>query len=339
MTSNSVNSLVFKKLFAYLLIAIYLCVLFNIPDDLFRDRFVYTVYAIDSDSIFSFEFGGLKYFTNEPLFLYLAGLFNAFPEIFPVFMGCFVGGVYCFYLEKYSSNLVVFILGFLLLLFNTFLIYPQVMQLRQGFATALFLIIILSVRGTKNKILFSLFLPFIHIIFLAIVPLYICYELYLKYKSKFFILISVAAISLFLSFFAFVLMHAIGVRQAEQYDGFSASHGGGSFILHTVLLIYIYFFVRKNNDYIYNWALMGLTFYVFSYFFLPSPGRVLVSFYPFVLYVLIFQKTIFNYIVLLLLLFVFSALFFAGGLEGMLNVSKSDFYFEFLKILSSVFLI
>ena len=300
---------------------------------MFRDRSIYIIYAEDSKSIFSFDSRELKYFTNEPLFLYFASLFNSFPKMFPVFMGCFVGLVYCFYLERYSTNLIVFILGFLFLLFNTFLIYPQVMQLRQGFATALFLIIILSVRSARYKILFSLFLPFIHVIFLVIVPIYIYYELYLKYKNKFLIFVNIAAVSLFLSFFAFVLMFALGLRHAEQYDGVSSSFGGGSFILHSLLFIYFYFFIKKSNDFIYNWALIGLTFYIFSYFVLPSPGRVLVSFYPFILYTLISQQTVLNYIVLLILLFIFIILFFNGGLEGMLSVSTSDFYFEFSKIL------
>lgn len=337
MTSNGIGSLVVKKLIAFFFIAIYLFVLFNIPDDLFRDRFVYTVFAIDSDSIFLFEFGELKYFMNEPLFLYFASFFNYYPKMFPVFMGCVVGLVYCFYLEKYSKNLFIFILGFLFLLFNTFLIYPQIMQLRQGFATALFLIIVLSVSDLKNKIFFSLFLPFIHIIFLVIIPIYIYYELYLKYKSKFSIFKNIAIISLSLSFFSFALMSAIGVRQAEQYDGVNSSFGGGSFLLHSLLFIYFYFFIKKSNDFIYNWALIGLTFYIFSYFVLPSPGRVFVSFYPFVLYTLISQQTVLNYIVLLILLFIFIILFFNGGLEGMLSVSTSDFYFEFSKILINAF--
>lgn len=335
MTSNGIDSLVVKKLIAFFFIAIYLFILFNLPDDLFRDRSIYIIYAEDSKSIFSFDSREFKYFTNEPLFLYFASLFNSFPKMFPVFMGCFVGLVYCFYLERYSTNLIVFILGFLFLLFNTFLIYPQVMQLRQGFATALFLIIILSVRSARYKILFSLFLPFIHIIFLVIVPIYIYYELYLKYKNKFLIFVNIATISLFLSVFAFVLMYAVGLRQAEQYDGVGSSFGGGAFILHVFLLIYFYFFVRNNNDDIYNWALMGLTFYIFSYFFLPSPGRVFISFYPFVLYVLVAQKSVLNYIVFLILLFIFMVLFFNGGLEGMLTLSTQNFYFEFLKHFSN----
>lgn len=336
MTSNSVNSLVFKKLIAFFFIAIYLFVLFNLPNDLFRDRAIYIIIAEDSKSIFSFDSSEFKYFTNEPLFLYLADLFNSYPKIFPVFMGCFVGLVYCFYLERYSSNLIIFILGFLFLLFNTFLIYPQVMQLRQGFATALFLIIIFSVRSTKYKILFSLFLPFIHIIFLVIIPIFVYYELYLKYKDKFLIFVNIATISLFLSIFAFALMYAVGVRQAEQYDGIGSSFGGGAFLLHIFLLIYFYFFVKKDNNYIYNWALIGLTIYIFSYFFLPSPGRVLVSFYPFILYALVAQKTVLNYIVFLILLFVFIVLFFNGGLEGMLTLPTTNFYFEFVKHFSNL---
>lgn len=336
MISKSNEYLAIEKLIAFFFIAIYLFILFNLPDDLFRDRDVYIIYAEDSNLIFNFEFGELKYFTNEPLFLSLASLFNSYPKMFPIFMGCIVGFVYCFYLERYSKNLFIFILGFLFLLFNTFLIYPQVMQLRQGFATALFLVIIFSVQNLKNKIFLSLFLPFIHIIFLVIIPIYIYYEIYLKYKSKFIIFLNTVMISLFLSIFSFVLMYAVGMRQAEQYDGISSSLGGGAFILHALLLIYFYFFVKKDNDYIYNWAIIGLTFYIFSYFFLPSPGRVLVSFYPFILYVLVSQQTILNYIVFLILLFIFIVLFFNGGLEGMLALPIQNFYSEILSHFSNL---
>lgn len=332
--NRSATALVIKYLFAFVIIIIYMYILFHIPNELFRDRQNYILYAHNINYFFSYSKSEFSYYTNEPLFLYIADLFKGSPDAFPLTMGAFVGFIYITYLTKLSKNVIVFIAGFLLLIFNTFLIYPQLMQLRQGLATSLFLILFFSLRNDKVKIFLSLFLPFIHVVFILITPLYIIYQIYLKSKTTIKILSYTAISTLIVSFAFFAIAGLLGLRQAVQYEDFDNSSGGGSLLLHFFVFIYIYYFGNKENEDLYNWTLIGLVVYICSYLFIPSPGRVFVSFYPFILYILVTKSRLKDIFILIVLNVIFIILFFKGGLRGMLTTDEQSFYVEFLRALS-----
>lgn len=315
------NTVIIKNIIAYPIVFMYLVLLFNIPNQLLRDRDNYILYAYDSSYFFQYEKSDLSYLTNEPVFLFIADLFSKRPEFFPTAMGVFVGLIYCVYAVKFSKNILIFLLAFLLIVFNTFLLYPQVMQLRQGLATALFIILFFSVKNNKLKIILLMIIPFIHVAFIFIVPLYLIYKFFLSKKSKFLIVSYTAILTSFISISFFIVSSALGLRQTEQYeDATQVSLGGGSFVLHIFLLIYLYIWGHtssENND-LYKWSLISLTFYIFSYFLIPSAGRFFVSFYPFVLYSLIVRANLKDVFLLSSLCLIFIVLFFNGGLQGML---------------------
>lgn len=323
-----------KYLFAFFIMLLYMYVLFHIPNELFRDRQNYILYAHDINYFFNYSKNELSYYTNEPLFLYIAGLFEERPNVFPLAMGAFIGFIYVSYLTKFSKNVIVFIAGFLLLIFNTFLIYPQLMQLRQGLATSLFLILFFSSRSDKGKIFLSIFLPFVHVVFILITPLYVFYQIYLKSKTTIKILSYTAILTFIISFAVFAVADILGLRQATQYEDFDNSAGGGSLLLHFFVFIYIYYFGNKEDKDLYNWTLIGLVVYICSYLFIPSPGRVFVSFYPFILYILVTKSRLKDIFVLIVLNIIFITLFFKGGLRGMLTTDEQSFYVEFLRVLS-----
>lgn len=313
------RKLAVKNLFSYPIVLVYLTVLFYIPNEIFRDRENYVLYAYDSRNFFQYEKTDIAYYANEPLFLYLADLFNTIPEMFPTFMGVFIAFIYCAYTIKFSKNTLLFIMGFILLISNTFLIYPQIMVLRQGLATALFLVVFFSVNNIKLRLVLSLLIPFIHVVFIFIIPLYFIFYFILSRKSKFIVFLYTAIFTLTISIVFFIVASALGLRQAEQYEGVAqASLGGGSFVLHTIVLIYLYFLGNTENNHLYKWSLIGLTFYVFSYFLIPSAGRFFISFYPFVLYSLISRARLRDFLLIGLLCLMFGILFFNGGLSGML---------------------
>ena len=321
MISPENKAVALKNIVAYPIVLIYLILLFNIPNELLRDRDNYITFAYDSSYIFKYESNDISYFTNEPIFLFIADLFSKNPELFPTTMGVFVGLIYCLYTVKFSKNILVFLLAFLLIVFNTFLLYPQVMQLRQGLATALFLILFFSIKNNKLKIILSLMIPFIHVAFILIIPLYLVFINFFSKLNKFFIVLYTATLTFIISITFFIISSALGLRQAEQYqDAVQASLGGGSFLLHILLLIYVYFYGYRNsqNNDSYKWTLIGLTFYVVSYFLIPTAGRFFLSFYPFILYSLIGRANFKDILLLFVLCLIFITLFFNGGLQGML---------------------
>ena len=306
--------------------------LMNIPNGLFRDRENYTLYATNSSYFFSYDKSELSYYTNEPLFLYIAELFIKVPMLFPTLMGAFIGFIYSFYLVKNSRNIIIIIPGIILLVFNTFLIYPQVMQLRQGLATSLFIVIFFSVSKIRLKIILSLLLPFIHVVFIFIAPFYVFYQIYLRKKTTLYIIIFTSVLTFIFSFSFVIITGFLGLRQTSQSQDVEVSLGGGAFLLHSVLFLYIYFYGSKNNKDMYNWALIGMIIFVCSYFLVPSAGRLFVSFYPFVLYILVAKGNLKDLLILIVLDIIFIVLFFKSGLEGMLTVDVQSFYVEIYRL-------
>lgn len=334
--NRSSNKQAIYCIFSYSILFIHIFILWHLPNDWFRDREVYLIYAKNYDTFLKSE-DTLKQLVNEPIFSQIAGLFSNYPEFFPICMSIFIASIYFILVIKKSKNIIIFFLAASLLFFNTFLIFPQLFQQRQGLATAFFLIIFFFIKQQRNRIILSCFLPFIHVAFFIITPIYIVYELYLQNQEKSKIILTISLTTVIFSLLSISLMYMIGFRQADLYNTFNEGYGGGSFILHLLLLIYIYFFGNKYDQRLYGWVLLGLTFYIFSYFIFPPSGRLFSSFYPFILIYLVSRDKLQDMTVLLLMSIVFIYLFFSSGYLDMLNMNAISFNYELERFLTDLF--
>lgn len=315
---------------------LYLFVLYNLPNHWFRDRDIYIIYAKNYDTFLK-EDGSFKQLINEPFFSQIAGLFTNIPELFPIFMSLFIASTYFIFTVKLSKNFITFFLGFLLLTFNSYLIFQQIFQLRQGLATALFVIIFFSIKSLKLRIFFTCFLPLIHVSFFIITPIFILYELCLKNTKSSKIIILTGITTVIFSLISVTLMYIIGFRQADLYESINEGRGGGSLLLHFIILIYIYFFTDSENKKLFDWVVIGLTFFIFSYYIFPAAGRLFSSFYPFLLFYLISRSKIQDIIILLIISMIFIILFFTNGYLDMLTMNAYFFNIELEKFINSFF--
>jgi len=321
---------------SYSILLFYIFILWHLPNDWFRDRDVYQIYAENHDTFLKND-DTFKQLVNEPLFSQIASLFSNQPELFPVCMSIFIAFIYFILVIKKSKNILTFFFATLLLFFNTFLIFSQLFQLRQGLATALFLIIFFYIKKKNNRIILSCILPFIHVVFFIITPIYIIYELYLQYKDPKKIILYTALTTIIFSILSISLMYVIGFRQADIYNNLNEGRGGGSFILHFALFIFIYFWGNRYDQRLLGWVFIGLTFYIFSYFIFPPSGRLFSSFYPFLLIYLITRNKILDTTVLFLMSIIFTYLFFSSGYLDMLNMNALSFNIELERFFKNLF--
>lgn len=334
--NRSSNQHAIYCIISYSILLIYIFILWNLPNDWFRDRDVYLIYAKNYDTFLKSE-DPLKQLVNEPLFSQIAGLFSNQPELFPISMSIFIASIYFILVIKKSKNIILFFLATLLLFFNTFLIFPQLFQQRQGLATAIFLVIFFFVKKQRNRIILSCILPFIHVVFFIITPIYIVYELYLQYKDKMKLFLYTSLTTTIFSLLSISLMYIIGFRQADLYNTLNEGRGGGSLILHLLILVYIYLWGNKSDQRLYGWVLLGLTFYIFSYFIFPASGRLFSSFYPFILIYLVSRDKVQDITVLVLMNIVFIYLFFSSGYLDMLNMDAVSFDYELERFIRNLF--
>ncbi|WP_336138846.1 EpsG family protein [Acinetobacter ursingii] len=315
---------------------IYIFLLYKLPNDWFRDRDVYIIYAKHYDTFLQND-KSIKTFFNEPFFSQIAGIFQSNPDLFPTILSIFIATTYFIYTIKKSETFVTFTLGISLLTFNSYLIFQQIFQLRQGLATALFVIIFFSIKNIKARIILSSLLPFIHVAFFIISPIYILYEIYLKNIKTTTLIIYTATITTIFSIISISIMVALGFRQASLYESFNETKGGGSLILHIILCLYVYFYGDKKDTRLYNWVILGLVFFIFSYFIFPPSGRLFGSFYPFILLYLVSRSTTKNIIVLLILNAIFIYLFFSSSYLDMLTMDDFIFLPKLEKFITDLF--
>ena len=129
-------------IFSFFISLIYAYAMSNLPNEIFRDRYNYIIYAINSENILD-NYVGLSLFTNEPFFL----LFNKFlgfmvePEIVPkvfVFFICFSLSFFIFYKCK---NILIGLMGFIALLCAPQVFHLELVILRQGAAACILLLV------------------------------------------------------------------------------------------------------------------------------------------------------------------------------------------------------
>ena len=333
--TNSTSKHAIYCLITSSVLLIYLFILYKLPNDWFRDRDIYLIYAENYDTFLKSD-NKIIQLVNEPIFSQIASIFTDSPEKFPTFMSIFIASTYFILVIKKSKNIILFFLASSLLLFNSFLIFPQLFQQRQGLATALFLIIFFTIKTQRTRILLSLILPFIHVAFFIITPIYVVYEKYLQHKSQSKIFIYTSSITIIFSTLSITIMYFLGFRQAELYSTLNEGKSGGSFLLHLFLLIYIYFYGNKNDNRLFGWVIIGLTFYIFSYFLFPAAGRLFSSFYPFILIHMISRSKIQDIAILSFISLVFIYLFFTTSYLDMLTMNATSFNYELLHFFSNL---
>ncbi|TCM63249.1 EpsG-like putative glucosyltransferase [Acinetobacter calcoaceticus] len=301
-------------LFASLISILYVGFIVSLPNEWFRDRNYYVIYANEAERIIENSSSILGLLLNEPIFLRVAQFFGNYisAELFPVVMSGFVAAVYTFSLIKYSRTFIMFTLGLLSLVFISYLQTAQVMVLRQGVATAIFLLIFLSSASDKRKIIFCALLSLFHSVFFIVTAVYAAYMFFLREKDTKLMLVIVAIAGAVLFLLSSFLLTYLGFRQADLYANTTENSGGGAFILSLFTFIYLYFFGSKENKALYDWTLIGLVLFLVGYFLFFSAGRLFVTFFPFVLILLVSKSRLQDILFLIFINIIYIYLFYTG---------------------------
>ena len=291
------NPIIVSKSFFYFLIAVlYGLILASFPNDLFRDRANYIVYARNFDVIAE-QYNAFTFIFNEPLFLFynklLSFLFTA--ELVPNVSVFFISATTAYFILKYARNVLLVLFGFSLLFFVSFTFHLQLVVLRQGVATVLLLWIVHFFWGKKPFFPLCFLLLFFHISF-AIVFFVLFYEHTLSHfiKNIKLRLVLFSSTLFGLSFFMLAVASSLGVRQVEGSHLASNSNGGGGFVLFAFLLFFLY--LRGFNN-VYRTAygrigLLGVLVYLIFYFTIPISGRLISVFLLFYyIYIVISTNT------------------------------------------------
>jgi len=204
---------------------------FILPLDGFKDRLNYLEYA--DKSIFYLliylEKGMLSFLTNEPFFLFFNNILRLFFEAETVlqlfiFIPAFL---FLYTVLKVDRKNMIWLIMFLLL---PQVLKNHVMQLRQGFAVAVFVYAWFSLNG-KTKWLFMLLTPFIHSsMFIIVSLLFFVNTLKFLHFSVGIRNVGVILLSLVAAIGLLHVASSLGARQAARYDDTELQVSGMAFI-------------------------------------------------------------------------------------------------------------
>ena len=295
-SSNLSSNYYIKVIGSILISLVYATLLSNLPNSLFRDRENYVTYATYSVDLLE-NYSSLSYFFNEPLFLYYNSVLSYFfpVDIVPRVGVFFISFTLAYFILIYASSFLKVILGFLLLFFVSYTFHLQLVVLRQGIATAIFIYLVHFFWGQKKFYPLCFVLAFIHSSFFIITAVLI-YDKILSYyiknvKTK---IIIISASILFLSLILLKVAADLGVRQATEDHLLSNENGGGGFVLFAFIFIFL-FFRGLNNVYSDKYgriAILGLIIYLMFYYTLPISGRIIATFLPFIYIYIVSSKNL-----------------------------------------------
>ncbi|QHH93525.1 EpsG family protein [Acinetobacter proteolyticus] len=311
---------------------IYINFLSLLPNELFRDRDNYLIYAASADDIIS-TYPGILLFFNEPLFLYFNYfLSKIFPfEFIPNLFVYIITTIYFYFIASKSKNFITFFLGLILSILVPYILQNEVVALRQGVATALFMLAFFSFKDNKKIIVTLFFCSLFHSIFFIFLFFYFLNFVVLsnvKINKK----IVINALWMFIfSLVAIVVAKFFGLRQGDEYSGSTQIGGsGGAFVVFFATALYLWFWGDRSNKRLYEFAILGTTIFLVAYFLTPIAGRMYNTIMPFVL-ILLLQKSRFQDIIcLLILVLIFLGLFFNGSYSTLLSIPDNQ-AFEILK--------
>lgn len=290
----TINNFYIKIIGSILISIVYATLLSILPNYIFRDRDEYIVYAIYSNDIlknYSFE----SVFFNEPLFLiYNSILSNFFPaQLVPKVGVFFITFTLSYFILIYAKSFLKILLGFFLLFFVSYTFHLQLVVLRQGIATAIFMWFVHFFWGQKKFYPLCFTLPFFHASFFIIIPVL----LYDNFLSRYFkniktkiVIISISMIAL--SLILLKVAADLGVRQATEDHLLNNENSGGGFILFAFIFIFLFFRGLNNvyNDKYGRISILGLIIYLMFYFSIPISGRIIATFLPFMYVYIISSK-------------------------------------------------
>jgi hypothetical protein len=269
---------------------LYAVVAASIPNAYFRDRTNYITYAVDSVGIFANYENWLVILFNEPLFLLINGALSYFfhADSVPYVFVFFIAFTLFFVVVKKSKNVLTASVAILLLIFTAQVFHLQLVILRQGIATALFVWLVYYCWQTKKFYFFLPILGLIHSSFFIVTAMFYIDKLTTGYISQRpTIRLAVQFIfGLVVSLLGLYIAAALGMRQAsESHILGPVSVGGGNFILWSIVLITLVSLSTRRlySDPFYIVAMLGLCFYLALYFFSPISGRIVGVFLPFCL--------------------------------------------------------
>ena len=304
----------------------------TLPNFIFRDRENYETYVNHLDGIlYSYSENDVVLFFNEPIFLfinYILGVFFTGEQVVYLFVFFIVTSVF-FLLRKYSSNLLMFILGLCAFLVISYTFHFQFVILRQALATLLILYSIIYIKSKRNIFLISLAACFIHSSMFALL-LIISINFIFKDKSFNFRCLIISFIFGFFGFFVLKIAELFGIRQAQYLLEFDYTPGGGAFLLWLGVLLYLLYYYRGFKDNIYEYGVLGLVAFISLYFINPIAGRLMCSFVPIILLILIRNFNFGNIFILLTLIIVYVILIFNGVLVENSLLVNGDVFFKYI---------
>lgn len=268
-----------------LIAVIYGLILASLPNDWFRDRDNYIIYAKNLDVVFD-RYDYLSFFFNEPLFILYNKLLSNFasPEIIPKLGVFFISSTIVYFILKYSKNWLAAVIGLFLLFFVSYTFHLQLVAIRQGVATALLLWVV-HFYGNKNIFyVFCFLLSFFHISFIVISFL-LLFDLLLeklikdlKIRMLLFLFVIFCSSLILLNVASF-----LGVRQASSDHLTTNNFGHGGFLLF--LFVGFFFWLRGLNNVYRNVfgkiSFLGVLVYLGFYYTIPISGRIIGTFLPF----------------------------------------------------------
>lgn len=326
-----------KLIVAFNIYIILIYIILNLPNNFFRDRDSYLIYATDSKIIYDLYDKSILLF-NEPLFLFINQLLNNFfSSTFIVNFLLFstFSGVY-YLLYKYSKNVITFIGCLFLMLICYYSFHSQFVLLRQTLASLVLLMSLTYFKNIKLIFLVSLLCCFIHSSFFLILSLMVIYfimnKLPIELKSLIIIIISSVV---------GILVTSVGVklgfRQAtEDHVTSTVNVGGGAFLCFSIILFYLLKFYKKDShiNNIYHFSIIGLSCFIGLYFVSPIAGRLMNTFILGIFLLLSAKSNLLNLTLIFILTLFFSYIAFRGDIAGMsLNVTYEQLFNYIFRLL------
>lgn len=303
------------------------------PNDWFRDRDNYLIYA-NMASIIKDQYEGISLYFNEPIFLLINDKLSLYfdieiiPHIFSFFLvfSFFIGLAY------YSKNILMFFMGLILSIVIPYMIQSELVVLRQGLATGIFIISFLLTKDNRILTAVLFFLAFIHSIFFIFFIFFILnFIIFSKLEFKIKLSLSFILMGL-VSIFSILLAQFFGLRQGNEYQqNMEVTQGGGAFFLFLIVFIYLYLFGDKNNQRLYEFSLIGLVMFLTAYFLTPISGRLFNTIIPFVIFLLISRAKLKDYLIVFFISIVFLVMFLNGSYNDLLVIHELEAKEKFLK--------
>lgn len=267
------------------LAVLYAGFLASLPNELFRDRLNYIIYAEDFELIAN-SYSGFSLLFNEPLFLFYNYILSFFfsSENVPKVGVFFIAATFSFFILRFSKNWVVAIIAMLMLFFVSYTFHAQLVVLRQGIATALLMWTIFYFKDSKWLYFIVFLLGFFHTsFFIVFLVFYFDYVLRFFLKDLMLRLIVFSMVMFLASFFMLDIATILGVRQASETHLLNNENNGGGFLLFLFMMGFIYLRGLNNvyNDRFGKVVVLGFIIYLVFYFTIPISGRIISVFLPF----------------------------------------------------------